>query len=210
VTRETGLYSTVARFQRNACLLFPLGRRLAILVVNSAIATRRRLYVGAALSALLVGVGGNAIVKWVERRPPPPFADANQQSARAAENAAPVAETAVTDPPPSAALPSPKEGEAPVRALTAPLAAANASPPNSVAIAASSPAVPVAATTAVAPGAPAETHTSRVKSARAAPPMRPRIADGDQPRYSARAGDPIGDLLRGKHSGSRSSVARQD
>jgi hypothetical protein len=203
------LYLTVARFQSTARLLLPLGRRLAILAVNWAVATRRRLYVGAALSALLVGVGGNAIVKRVERRPPPPFTEANQQSARAADNAAPVAETATTDAPPSAALPSPKE-EAPVPALTAPLAAANASPPNSVAVAAPRPAVPVAAATAVAPGAPAETHASRAKLARAAPPMRPRSADGDKPRYSARAGDPIGGLLRGKHSGSGLPAARQD
>jgi hypothetical protein len=206
--RRLRLYLTVARFQRNARLLFPVGRSLALLAVNWAIATRRRLYLGAALSALLVGAGGNAIVKRVERLPPPSFAEANQQSALAAANAAPVAEAAVTNPPPSAALASPKE-EVPVLALTVPLAPANASPQNSVAVAAPSPAVPAAAAMAAAPGAPTETHASRAKSARIARTMRPHTESG-QLKSASGASDPIAVRLRGKHSVPGAPASRQD
>jgi hypothetical protein len=192
------LLSAVARVQNNVRLLLPAGRGLALLVVKWATATPRRICVGAALSALLIGLGANAILKRVERHPPPSSAEANQKAAPAAAK--------VPDPwPGSAALSTGKE-EAPSPALTAAPAAANASSPNSTEAA---PAGPAPAAKAV-PDALAEKHASRSKFARTPFPIQTRVGDSGELQSTARARDPIGDLLRGKHSGSGLPAPRQD
>ena len=202
------LLSTVARVQNNVRLLLPAGRGLALLVVSWAIATPRRICVGAALSALLIGLGANAILKRVERHPPPSSAEANQQAAPAAAKAPAAAET-VADPwPASAALATGKE-EAPSPALTAAPAAANASRPNSTEAAPAGPAVPAPAAKGV-PDALAEKHAAHSKFARTPSPIQTRAGDSGEQQSAARARDPIGDLLRGKHSGSGLPAPRQD
>ena len=202
------MLSTVARVQNNVRLLLPAGRGLALLAVNWATATPRRICVGAALSALLIGLGANAILKRDERHPPPPSAEANQQAAPAAAKAPTAAET-VTDPwPASAALVTGKE-EAPSPALTAAPAAANASRPNSTEAAPAGPAVPAPAAKAV-PDALAEKHAAHSKFARTPSPIQTRAGDSGELQSAARARDPIGDLLRGKHSGSGLPAPRQD
>ena len=134
---------------------------------------RGRIVVGAALSALLIGLGANAILKRVERHPPPPSAEANQQGAPAAAKAPTAAET-MTDPwPASVALVTGKE-EAPSPALTAAPAAANASSPNSTEAAPAGPAVPSPLAKAV-PDALAEKHASRSKFARTPSPIQTRV-----------------------------------
>jgi hypothetical protein len=200
------LLSTVARVQNNVRLLLPAGRGLALFAVNWATATPRRICVGAALSALLIGLGANAIPMRVERHPPPPSAEANQQAAPAAAKVPSAAET-VTDPwPASAALATGKE-VAPSLALTAAPAAANASRLTEATPAA--PAVPAPAAKAV-PDALAEKHAARSKFARTPSPKQTRAGDSGELQSAARARDPIGDLLRGKHSGSGLPAPRQD
>ena len=202
------MLTTVARVQNNVRLLLPAGRGLALLAVNWATATPRRICVGAALSALLIGLGANAILNRVELHPPPPSAEANQQAAPAAAKAPTAAET-VTDPwPASVALVTGKE-EAPSPALTAAPAAANASHPNSTEAAPAGPAVPAPAAKAV-PDALAEKHAAHSKVPRTPSPIQTRAGDSGELQSAARARDPIGDLLRGKHSGSGLPAPRQD
>jgi hypothetical protein len=189
------LLSTVARVQNNVRLLWPAGRGLALLAVNWATATPRRICVGAALSALLIGLGANAILKRVERYPPPPSAEANQQAAPAAAKVPTAAAR-----PASAALVIGKE-EAPIPALTAAPAAANASRPNSTEAAPAGLAVQAPAAKAAVPDALAEKHAARSKFARTPSPIQTRAGDSGELQSAARARDPIGDLLRGKHSG---------
>ena len=206
--RRWRLLSTVARVQNNVRLLLPAGRGLALLAVNWATATPRRICVGAALSALLIGLGANAILKRVERHPPPSAAEANQQAAPAAAKVPTAAET-VADPwPASAALATGKE-EAPSPALTAASAAANASRPNSTEAAPVGTAVPAPAAKAL-PDALAEKHAAHSKFARTPSPIQTRAGDSGELQSTARARDPIGDLLRGKHSGSGLPAPRQD
>lgn len=202
------MLSTVARVQNNVRLLLPAGRGLALLVVNWATATPRRICVGAALSALLIGLGANAILKRVERHPPPSSAEANQQAAPAAAKVPTAAET-VADPwLTSAALATGKEGP-PSPALTAAPAAANASRPNSTEAAPAGPAVLAPAAKAVPDGL-AEKHAAHSKFARTPSPIQTRAGDSGDLQSTATARDPIGDLLRGKHSGSGLPAPRQD
>ena len=202
------MLSTVARVQNNVRLLLPAGRGLALLAVNWATATPRQICVGAALSALLIGLGANAILKVDERRPPPPSGEANQQAAPAAAKA-PTATETVTDPwPASAALVTGNE-VAPSPALTAAPAAANASRPNSTEAAPAGPAVPAPAAKAVT-DALAEKHAAHSKFTRTPSPIQTRAGDSGELQSAARARDPIGDLLRGKHSGSGLPAPLQD
>ena len=196
-----GLLST----QNNVRLLWPAGRGLALLAVNWATATPRQICVGAALSALLIGLGANAILKRVERHPPPSSAEANQQAAPAAAKVPTAAEPVMDPSPASVTLVTGKE-EAPSPALTAAPVAANASRPNSTEAA---PAVPAPAAKAV-PDALAEKHAARSKVARTPSPIQTRAGDSGELQSAARARDPIGDLLRGKHSGSGLPAPRQD
>jgi hypothetical protein len=207
--RRWRLLSTVARVQNNVRLLLPAGCGLALLAVNWATATPKRIYVGAALSALLIGLGANAMLKRVERHPPPPFAEANQQAPPAAAKVPTAAET-VADPWRASAAPATGKEEAPSPALTAAPAAANASRPNSTEAAPAGPAVPAPAAKAAVPDALAEKHASRSNFARAPSPIQTRAGDSGELQSAARARDPIGDLLRGKHSGSGLPAPRQD
>ncbi len=187
------MFSTLAQVHSNARLLLPAARGSAVLLSHWVLAVPRRIFVGAALSALLVGISGKAILTLAERHPSPLFA-----------NAVPAAKTAVADrSPPSAALASGK-AEAPAPALTAVPATANASRPISAAALPPRAAVSARGLKAAAPAAPAVRHASRPTPAQAAP------ADRRELQSAASASDPIGDLLRGKHSGSGLPAARQD
>jgi hypothetical protein len=188
------LVSLVAKVHSDARLLLPAGRGLALLLISWVAATPSRIYVGATLSALLVGIGGNAILTRVEGRPP--------FSNEATPATVSVPSTAEADPShPSAALII-RQSETQTRALTAGPAVPEVSKPDEP----STPAVPASLQKGAAP---AERHTSRTKAARIAPAIRPRTDTGEL-QSAASASDPIGLLLRGKGPVSGAPAARQD
>jgi Putative peptidoglycan binding domain len=94
-------------------------------LVGRALALPARAYVGAAFSALLAGIGVNALLLQHERRPAPLFTPAHRHVSTAPSKPAPVRATASTDAAPDASLqaapappPSPAKstgGDAPVR-----------------------------------------------------------------------------------------------
>jgi hypothetical protein len=188
------LVSLVAKVHSDARLLLPAGRGLALLLISWVPATPSRIYVGATLSALLVGIGGNAILTRVEGHPP--------FSNEATPATVSVPSTAEADPShPSAALII-RQAETQTRALTAGPAVPEVSKPDEP----STPAVPASLQKGAAP---AERHTSRTKAARIAPAIRPRTDTGEL-QSAASASDPIGLLLRGKGPVSGAPAARQD
>lgn len=190
------LVSLVAKVHSDARLLLPAGRGLALLLISWVAATPSRTYVGATLSALLVGIGGNAILTRVEGRPP--------FSNEATPATVSVLSTAEADPShPSAALII-RQAETQTPALTAGPAVpyVSRSKPDEP----STPAVPASLQKGAAP---AERHASRTKPARIAPAIRPRTDTGEL-QSAASASDPIGLLLRGKGPVSGTPAARQD
>jgi hypothetical protein len=200
------LFSTLARVQSNAHLLWTAGRGLALLLVNWIMAARLRIYVGAILSALSVAIGGNAILRQVERHSSL-FAPANHQVLPASENAASAAKTAMTDPSlPSAALVSGKvEASAPALNAASPAALAIQHTPNTNS-SSGSPPIPTEARASppntASPATSAVANVSHPKSSSASPPKRPGALGSSERRSVARTHDQIGDLLRGKLSGS--------
>lgn len=188
------LVSLVAKVHSDARLLLPAGRGLALLLISWVAATPSRIYVGATLSALLVGIGGNAILTRVEGRPP--------FSNEATPATVSVPSTAEADPShPSAALII-RQAETQTRALTAGPAVPEVSIPDEP----STPAVPASLQKGAAP---AERHAPGSKRARIAPAIRPRTDTGEL-QSAASASDPIGLLLRGKGPVSGAPAARQD
>src|SRR5271165_3587373 len=201
------LFSILARVHTNAHLLWTAGRGLALLLVNWVMAAPLRIYVGALLSALSGAIGGNAILRQVERHSSPPFASANQQVSPASENAASAAKTAMTEPSlPSAALVSGKvEASTPALNAASPAALAVKHAPSTNSSSASPP-IPAeaqaSAPNTASPAASAVANVSRPKSSSALPPKRPGALGSSERRSVARTHDQIGDLLRGKLSGS--------
>jgi hypothetical protein len=198
------LFSILARVHSNAHLLWTAGRGLALLLVNWVTAAPRRVYVGAVLSALCLVIGGNAIVRQVERHSSPLLSPANQRVSPVSVNAASAAKTAMTDLSlASATLVSGKvEASAPALNAASPAALAvpstnsmSASPPIPAEAQASAP-------NTAAPATSAEANVSRPKSSSASPPKRPSALSSSERRSVARTHDQIGDLLRGKLSGS--------
>jgi hypothetical protein len=201
------LFSILARVHSNAHLLWTAGRGLALLLVNWISAAPLRIYVGAVLSALSVAIGGNAILRQVERHSLPLFAPANHQVSPASENATLVAKTAMMDPSlPSAALVSGKmEASAPALNAASPAALAVQHAPSTNSSSASPPIPAEAQASALNTASPdisAVANVSRPKSSSASPPKRPGSLRSSERRSVARTHDQIGDLLRGKLSGS--------
>src|SRR5208282_5973606 len=201
------LFSILGRVHSNAHLLWTAGRGLAHLLVNWAMAAPRRIYVGAVLSALCLAIGGNAIVRQVERHSSPLLAPANQQVSPVSENAASAAKTAMTDLSlTSAALVSGKvEASAPALNAASPAALAVQHVPSTNSLSASPP-IPAeaeaSAPNTASPATSAVANVSRPKSSSASPPKRPGALASSGRRSGARTHDQIGDLLRGKLSGS--------
>ena len=200
------LFSILARVHSNAHLLWTAGRGLALLLVNWISAASPRIYVGAVLSALSVAIGGNAILRQVERHSSPLFAPANHQVSPASENAALAAKTATTDPSlPSAALVSGKvEASAPALSAASPAALAVPHAPSTNSSSASPP-IPAetqaSALNTASPATSAVANVLRPKSSSASPPKRLGALPSSERRSVARTHDQIGDLLRGKLSG---------
>lgn len=189
------MFSTLARFHSNTRLLLQAARGAVLLVIDWAMAVPARIFVGAAISALVVGVGGNAIFTQDERHRSALAAPANPEASVAPVNAA-------------SAVDFEKAG-GPAPALTGAPAASSASLPVSAATSPRAPAVPISVPKAAAAAVPAVTHGWGSVSPRAAPPMRPGSQGRHEVQSAARASDPIGDLLHGILSGSGLSAARQ-
>jgi hypothetical protein len=66
-------------------LLAPAGRGAARLLMDRVTAAPRRVYVGAALAALLAGIGGGVILRQIGRHPAPPLVEATRDPAATAE-----------------------------------------------------------------------------------------------------------------------------
>ena len=110
------MIEALARIRNNSILSRPVkkavrGGGVFMLVAERARALPPRLYIGAILSALLVGIGVNALILQRERHPAPLFAPAPQKIAAPAPTAPPT-------PPP--APPVAREAQAPVAALPVP------------------------------------------------------------------------------------------
>jgi len=175
------LFDALARIRSHADLLAPAGRGAARLLVDRIKAAPGRVYVGAALSALVLGISGNALLLQIGRHPAPLFAPAAQDappapSGAAAEAAAPHAFPAIPSPDDAAATP------AAAAALGASLA-------------------PAPDTTSSIPHA---THDEQHPSS-GAPAAS---ADQNEPRAAARVPDQIGALLRGNPIGDGSRLVR--
>ena len=155
------------------------------------------------MSALSVAIGGNAILRQVERHSSLLFATANHQASPASENSALVAKTAMTDPSlPFAALVSGKvEASAPALNAASPAALAVQHAPSTNSSSASPPIPAEAEAPALNTASPATSavaNVSRPKSSSASPPKRPGALRRSERRSVARTHDQIGDLLRGK------------
>ena len=77
------MLEALARVRSNAALLGSAGRGIVRLLVDAAMTAPAGAYVGAVLSALLIGVGGNALLLQVGRHPAPLFASVNQETSTA-------------------------------------------------------------------------------------------------------------------------------
>jgi len=176
------LYDALTRIRSHADLLAPAGRGAARLLVDRIKAAPRRVYLGAALSALVVGIGANALLLQIGRPPAPLFAPAAQDDALLVPSAAgPAAAVEAAAPHASPAAPSPDSAAATVAAAR-PL-----------------PAAPE--TTSSIGEAAQDKHSPPSGSAAVG-------ADHSESRAAARVPDQIGALLRGKPIGDGSRLVR--
>ena len=111
------MIEALARIRNNSVLSRPgrksaRSRTLLALVIERLRSLPARFYIGAILSALLVGIGVNALILQRERHPAPLFAPPAQKIAAPAPVAAP--------PPPPAPLAPPVAREAPAAATPSP------------------------------------------------------------------------------------------
>jgi Putative peptidoglycan binding domain len=149
---KTRLLATLTHIRDTASLLGPAGRGAARLVMERALATPRRVYIGAGVAALVVGIGANALLMQHGRHPAALLAQAAHDPSPASASAAP---------PAGAVEPAAAPGTAPA----AQPPAAGASPANQ----ASAPDT----TASIAPQAQDKQHQS---SAQSAPDSGRRVA----------------------------------
>ena len=112
---------SLTRTRNFGFLLAPAGRGAARLLMERVTAAPRQVYVGAALTALLAGIGGGVILRQIGRHATPPLVEATRDPTATPQPAAPH-----TPPAPVASLEAPA-ADIPVAAPpTAPPAAARA------------------------------------------------------------------------------------
>ena len=182
---KTRLFATLTRIRDTASLLGPAGRGAARLMMERALATPRRVYIGAGAAALVAGIGANALLMQHGRHPAPLLASAAHDSSPASASTASPAGSVE----PAAAHASPTPVSAPGTAPAAQPPAAGELP----ATQASAPDI----TSSIGPAAQDKQHQS---SAPSAPDNGRRIA--------ALAPDQIGALLRGKRVDDGSHLVR--
>ena len=182
---KTRLFATLTRIRETASLLGPAGRGAARLMMERALATPRRVYIGAGAAALVAGIGANALLMQNGRHATPLLAQAAHDPAPASASTAASAGSVE----PVAAQSSPTPVSAPGTVAAAQPPAASASP----AIQASAPDT----TASIAPQAQEKPHQS------SAPPA---LESGR--RTAAVAPDQIGALLRGKSVDDNSRLVR--
>lgn len=169
------------RTRNYASLLAPTGRGAARLLMERVTTAPRRVYVGAALAALLAGIGANALLLQIGRHP-----------ALLAE--------ATGDPAPTVQPVAPHASPAPVAPHMSPAPVSPPSPPAADFVNTAPPAAPLAA------GRPRATRTSVPDTTSSLGP-----AEGPQrsgPRAAAHAPDQIAALLRGKPVDDESRLVR--
>jgi hypothetical protein len=177
---KTRLLATLTRIRDTASLLGPAGRGAARLMMERALATPRRVYIGAGAAALVVGIGANALLMQHGRHPAPLLASAAHDSSPASASAAPPAGS--------------------VEPAAAPVSAASTAPAAQPPAAGESPAAQASApdiTSSIGPAAQDKQHQS-------SPPAGP---DSGR-RVAALAPDQIGALLRGKPVDDASHLVR--
>jgi hypothetical protein len=172
------LSETLTRIRDTASLLGPAGRGAARLMMERALATPRRVYIGAGAAALVVGIGANALLMQHGRHAAALLAAAAHDPSTASASTAPPAGTVEPSAPASApgtapAAQPPAAGESP---------AAQASAPD--------------ITASIAPQAQDKQHQSSA----------PALDSGR--RVAALAPDQIGALLRGKRVDDGSHLVR--
>ena len=87
----------------NASLLRQAGHGTARLLIYRIMTIRQRVYVGAVLSTLVVGVGGNALFVQKGRHPAPLYVPPNQHASPASPSTASIVTPVVPDAPPAPA-----------------------------------------------------------------------------------------------------------
>ena len=171
------------RIRSYASLLAPTGREAARLLIERVTTAPRRVYVGAALTALLAGIGANALLQQIGRHPAPFLAEASGDPAPTVQPVAPHASPAPVaphmSPPPPVSPPSPPAADF-----------VNTAPP----------AAPPAA------GRPRATRTSAPDTTSSLGPAEGPERGG--PRAAAHAPDQIAALLRGKPVDDESRLVR--
>jgi Putative peptidoglycan binding domain len=80
---------SLTRTRNFGFLLAPAGRGAARLLLERVTAAPRRVYVGAALAALLAGIGGGVILRQIERHATPPLVEAIRDPTATAQPVAP-------------------------------------------------------------------------------------------------------------------------
>ncbi len=160
------------RIRNYASLLAPTGRGAARLLMERVTTAPRRVYVGAALAALLAGIGANALLLQIGRHPAPLLAEATG------------------DPAPTVQPVAPHASPAPVAPHMSPAPVSSPSPPAADFVNTAPPAAPPAA------GRPRATRTSASDTPSSLGPAEGPERGG--PRAAAHAPDQIAALLRGK------------
>jgi peptidoglycan hydrolase-like protein with peptidoglycan-binding domain len=175
------------RIRDTASLLGPAGRGAVRLLMKSVLATPRRVYVGAGVAALVVGIGANALLLQIGRHPAPLLAPVTHDPLPASANTA--APARPVEPVASHVSPTPIS-EYSTASAAAPTAAGG-----SRATQASAPDI----TSSIGPAAQDKQHRSSAPS-----------APESERRPAALAPDQIGTFLRGKpEDGSRLVRAAQ-
>jgi len=169
------LFEALTRIRDTTSLLGPAGRGAARLLMESVLATPRRVSIGAGAAALVVGIGANALLMQHGRHSAPLLAQATRDPSPASASTAPPAGT--VEPVAAHASPTPISQSS--------TASAAAPPAAGEAPATQAPAPDI--TSSIGPAAQDKQHQSSAPSA---------IESGR--RAAALAPDQIGALLRGK------------
>ena len=91
--REPRLFESLMRIRETASLLGPAARGAVRLLMESALATPRRVYISAGVAALVAGIGANALLLQIGRHPAPLLASVAHDPLPASANTAATAGT---------------------------------------------------------------------------------------------------------------------
>jgi hypothetical protein len=169
---ETGLLDALMRIRDTASLLGPAARGAVILLMETALATPRRVYIGAGVAALVAAIGANALLLQIGRHPTPLVAPVAHDPLPASANTAAPAGT--VEPVGEHAPPTP----------TSEYSTASAAAPPAGDVSRATQASAPDITSSIAPAAQGKQHQSSTP-------------DGEQ-RPALLAPDQIGAFLRGK------------